>query len=161
MKIALVVALMLAMVPQQSRRDDSEEIFRDADITANNIENAITAHLAEPGFVPKKQDPELKVRCFDILTFKDGSIKLDWTRGQHARCRMENLRQGIHVLQSAEHPRGLDAIALPAAKSVWPKLRDIVCSQYPGVQYYDLDGFEQYCPEASANPIKPRQRPKG
>jgi hypothetical protein len=157
--VILSSILCLLGFSQQTKHEDSEEILRLADITANNIETAIGAHLGESDFQLKKQQPELQLRCFDILVFKNGSIKLDWTTGQHARCRMENLRQGIHALQSADHPRGLDAIALPSAKSLWPRLRNIVCYEYPGVQYYDLDGFEQYCPEAAAT-TSSQQRPK-
>ncbi len=156
--IFVIVAMLAAAFQLDAKQDNVEEILRQADIAANNIQSAITAHLAEPTFVLKKQKPELNLRCFDILAFKDGSIKLDWTVGQHARCRMEDLRQGIHELQSTDQPRGLDAIALPVSKSLWPKLRDIVCHEYPGIQYYDLDGFEQFCPEVSA--ISPTsQRP--
>jgi hypothetical protein len=59
---------------------------------------------------------------------------------------MEDLRQGIHVLQSADKPRGFDVIALAGARECWPKLRDTSCRETPGIRYYDLDGFEQYCP---------------
>jgi hypothetical protein len=59
---------------------------------------------------------------------------------------MEDLRQGVHALKSAEKPRGLDIVAVTGAREYWPKLRDISCHESPGVRYYDLDGVERFCP---------------
>jgi hypothetical protein len=49
-----------------------------------------------------------------MLVLKEGFL-FDWTPGQQARHLMEDLRQGIHILQSADKPRGIDVIALAGA----------------------------------------------
>jgi hypothetical protein len=118
------------------------------DIVANNIQTAILAHITEdPVFQVSKQSPEDPRNGPKILVKKDSSIAFDWTDGQHARYLMELLRQGIHALQASGNARGMDAIALAGGREYWPKLRDISCHDAPGTRYYDLDGFEAFCPE--------------
>lgn len=128
-----------------TRPPDSD--FVEATVAAHNIEEAKTEHITQdPSFRPNKQLPEEKRELPPPLIKRDGSFDFDWTPGQHARYLMEELRQGIHALQSAEKPGGLDGIALAGAREAWPKMRDISCRESPGIRYHDLDGLEQYCP---------------
>jgi hypothetical protein len=139
---ALLVPSLLA--PAQSATE--ADVLSRAQIVAGNIQEAITGHVTEDAnFQQNKQLPEDKQNEPKILVFKDGSFAFDWTPGQEARYLMEKLRQGLHILQSVEKPTGFDVIALAGAREYWPKLRDISCHENPGVRYYDLDGFEQYC----------------
>ena len=126
---------------------DTEEILRKGEIISKNIQTAFIEHITEDSnFRQEKQLPEDQQNHPKILVFKDGSWAFDWTPGQEARYLMEELRQGVHILQSVEKPRGLDVMVLSGAREYWPKLRDISCRENPGIRYYDLDGFEQYCP---------------
>ena len=124
----------------------SDEILSKADIVSKNLQTAISVHLqSDLTFrvttqAPADPQPEPK-----MLVMKDGTFRFSWTAGQHARYLMENLRQGIHALQSADKPFGLDAVALSGVREYWPKLKDISCHDSPGTRYYDLDGFEQFC----------------
>jgi hypothetical protein len=146
MRIAWALLLAGAVAFGQSR-ESSDEDFHLAEIAAHNIPEAITAHLADDAsFQMNKKQPEDKLPDPPILLRKDGSFSFDWTPSQHARHLMEDLRQGIHALQSAQQARGLDSIALDGARKIWPKMRDIFCRDNPDVQYYDLDGIKQYCP---------------
>lgn len=121
-------------------------ILSKGSVVANNIQTAIAGHLAlDPTFSMKKQQPEDKYPDPKMLVLKEGFL-FDWTPGQQARHLMEDLRQGIHILQSVDKPRGFDAMALAGAREYWPKLLDISCRETPGIRYYDLDSFEQYCP---------------
>jgi hypothetical protein len=150
-----VTALFLAssVVAQNKTPESVDETLMLGDIVATNIQTALSPHIALDGeFTLKKQEPADSVRDFAVLFYKDGTMAFDWTTGQHARYLMEELRQGIHELQSASKPRGLDVVALGGARDAWPKLRDIACKEYPGIRYYDLDGFERYC---AGNPPKP------
>ena len=132
------------------------QIFSDASTTetlnrgtivASNVDDALRDHLLEdPNFRLVKQLPEEKRELPKMLPLKDGSFIFDWTPGQQARYLMEGLRQGLHQLQSVEKLHGLDIPALAGAREYWPKLRDISCHESPGIRYYDLDGFKQYCP---------------
>jgi hypothetical protein len=134
----------------KSEAAKNEAILLKGEIVAGNIQTAFTSHiLDDPHFRQEKQLPEEEQNHPKILVFKDGSFVFDWTPGQHARYLMEELRQGIHILQSVEKPRGFDVIALAGAREYWPKLRDISCQENPGIRYYDLDGFEEYCPSNS------------
>lgn len=122
------------------------ETLRKSQIVAGNVQSAITEHITDdPTFADKKQLPEEPQTHPKVLTTKDGFL-FDWTPGQEARYLMEELRQGVHILQSVDRPRGFDVIALSGAREYWPKLRDISCHETPGIRYYDLDGFAQYCP---------------
>jgi len=122
--------------------------FINAAVAAHNIEEAITGHISnDPNFRLSKQLPEDKRQLPPPLIKKDGNFDFDWTVGQHARYLMEELRQGIHILQSSDKSSGLDGIALAGARESWPKMRDISCRESPGIRYYDLDGLERYCPE--------------
>ena len=123
------------------------EILRKGEIVAGNVQKAIELHVIDdPLFGSKKQLPEDKRAMPSILATKDG-ILMDWTPGQESRYLMEQLRQGIHALQSADKPRGFDVIALTGARELWPQLRDISCHETHGLKYYDLDGFQQFCPD--------------
>jgi hypothetical protein len=127
--------------------DSTEEVLRKSAVVAGNILTAITEHLeSDPDFRLSKQLPENKRYPPNLLYKRDGSFEFDQTPGQNARSLMEDMRQGVHELQSAEKARGLDGIALAGAREYWPKLRDISCRESPGTRYYDLDGQEQYCP---------------
>lgn len=133
---------------QKPLPESVEEILRKGEIVAKNIQTAITAHLTQdPDFKVSKQLPEDPHATPKMLVKRDGSFEFDWTPGQHARSLMEEIRQGIHVLQSSDKPRGLDVVALAGGREYWPKLRDISCHEQPGIQYYDLDGFSQFCPD--------------
>lgn len=135
---------------QKSGSTDTEDILLKGEIVAGNIQTALTSHiLDDPNFRQDKQQPVDEQNHPKILVFKDGSFEFDWTPGQHARSLMEELRQGIHILQSVDKPRGFDVIALAGAREYWPKLRDISCHENPAIRYYDLDGFEEYCPSNS------------
>lgn len=124
-----------------------EETLRKGEIVAHNVQTALTEHqMEDTSFQASKQLPEDKRDFPKMLVLKDNTILLDWTSGQEARYLMEELRQDIHALQSVEKPRGFDIIALTGAREFWPKLRDISCRETPGIRYYDLDGFAQYCP---------------
>jgi hypothetical protein len=137
-----------AISAQKTAPEPADAVFVDATIAAHNIEEAITEHItSDPSFHPTKQLPEDRRDFPPPLITKDGGFDFDWTLGQHARYLMEALRQGIHTLQSAVKPSGLDGIALAGARESWPKMRDISCHESPGIRYYDLDGFEQYCPK--------------
>lgn len=150
--ITMLIAGLVTVAPQygitqQTSKPDTEETLRKGQIVAGNIQTAITGHiLDDPSFRQNKQLPEDPQNHPRILTFKDGSFAFDWTPGQEARYLMEEMRQGIHILQSVDKPRGIDIIALTGAREYWPKLRDISCGENPGIRYYDLDGFDEYCP---------------
>jgi hypothetical protein len=147
--VLAAVGSQYGIAQQAIRTDnpDTAETLRKGQIVAGNIQTAITGHiLDDPGFRQNKQLPEDPQNHPKILVFKDGSFIFDWTPGQEARYLMEELRQGIHILQSVDKPHGMDIIALTGAREYWPKLRDISCGENPGIRYYDLDGFEEYCP---------------
>jgi len=131
----------------QSASESTEVILIHATVVDSNIQNALSEHLTlDPNFKASKQLPEDKRDFPPILFNKDNAIEFDWTPGQQARYLMEDIRQGLHQLQSVEKPTGMDGIALAGGREYWPKLRDISCHDKPGIRYYDLDGFEQYCP---------------
>ncbi|WP_433965134.1 hypothetical protein [Tunturiibacter gelidiferens] len=146
--LSLLIAGQLNFVrAQKSNILETSETLHKAEIVDGNLQTAITAHIKEdPHFHISKQLPEDKQNEAKMLFHKDGGFEFDWTAGQHARYLMEDLRQGIHALQSADKLRGLDTIALSGAREYWPKLRDISCHESPGTRYYDLDGMEQFCP---------------
>jgi hypothetical protein len=128
-------------------KDSVQDVLRRGEIVASNIQVAIISHLTEDAdFHPTKQEPEEKMYPANLLVFKDGTVKFDWTTGQEARHLIEEMRQGVHELHSALKPRGLDVVVFAGVKETWPSLRDIACAEFPGIRYYDLDGFEQYCP---------------
>jgi len=142
------VTVLMTNVCCHAQVASNSEILRIGHVVDNNIEEAIKAHIIEdPEFKRNAQLPEDKQNEPKMLFFKDGRLTFDWTSGQEARYLMEHLRQGIHALQSVDKPRGLDIVALTGAREYWPKLKDISCRENPGIRYYDLDGFEQYCPE--------------
>ncbi|MGP8271807.1 MAG: hypothetical protein ACLQLH_17220 [Terracidiphilus sp.] len=148
------LALALCCTPsatsdgQKPATEPSEAVFNGATIAAFHLQEAIDEHIAnDANFHPTKQMPEDKRELPPFLVKRDMVLNFDWTTGQHARYLMEELRQGIHQLQSAEKASGLDGVALAAARENWPKMRDVSCRESPGIRYYDLDGFEQYCPE--------------
>jgi hypothetical protein len=133
---------------QKPATELQDAVFIGATVAAQHIQEAISEHIAnDADFHLTKQLPEDKRPGPGILIKKDGSVSFDWTPGQRARDLMEELRQGIHQLQSVEKASGLDGIALSGARENWPKMRDISCHESPGIRYYDLDGFERYCPE--------------
>jgi hypothetical protein len=133
---------------QKPSQDPINEILTKGEIIAGNLVTAIHLHVAlDADFQLSKQLPEDKHDSPKILVKKDGTIVFDWTAGQQARYLMEELRQGIHALQASTKPRGLDEIALAGGREYWPKLRDISCHEQPGIRYYDLDGFTQFCPD--------------
>jgi hypothetical protein len=142
------LALLIQTQTQNSAPVSSREVLRTAQIVAGNIETAIRAHLTDdPDFQRRLQLPEDKQHEPKILVKKDGSFEFDWTPGQQARYLMEQMRQGIHALQSVSKPKGMDIIALTGVREYWPKLRDISCRENPGIRYYTLDGFEEFCPD--------------
>jgi hypothetical protein len=148
------IALFILLIPGvwcPAQNETETEVLKHGQIVADNIQTAIVAHITEDAnFRRDKQLPEDKQNEPKILYLKDGSFVFDWTPGQEARYLMETLRQGLHILQSVDKPKGLDIIALTGAREYWPKLRDISCHETPGIRYYDLDGFEQYCPAKQA-----------
>ena len=146
--LALCNAQTTSTGRQKPSLTTTDKALIDAQVAAQNIEQAIAGHFTDdPNFQWKKQLPEDKRDLPPPLIKRDGTFDFDWTLGQHARYLMETLRQGIHALQSVEKHVGLDGIALSGARESWPKMRDISCRESPGIRYYDLDGFEQYCPE--------------
>jgi hypothetical protein len=101
--------------------DNADEVLFRGDIVAGNIQTALGAHLAEdPRFRLMKQLPEDRQNDPKMVVKKDGSFYFDWTPGQHARYLMEEIRQGVHELQSAEKPQGLDIVALAGGREYWP-----------------------------------------
>jgi hypothetical protein len=113
----------------------------------NNVQTALQIHWKEdPHFKGQKQLPEDKQNPPKMLFLKDNSILFDWTPGQRARYLMEDLRQGIHELQSADKASGTDIVAVSTAREIWPELRDISCHENPGIRFYDLDGVPHFCP---------------
>ncbi len=152
-----VFILLVSISPTWAQDEPEAEVLRHGEIVADNIQTAITIHITEDeNFRRDKQMPEDKQNHPKALVFKDGSFVFDWTPGQQARYLMEELRQGLHILQSVDKPRGLDIVALTGARDYWPKLRDISCHENSGIRYYDLDGFEQFCPtkETGSKPSK-------
>jgi hypothetical protein len=150
-KVALVVCFCLLvgyrLVGQTTASETTEEVLRKGSIVSSNIQEAITEHLTlDHNFKVAKQLPEQRHELPPLLVYKNGDIDFDWTPGQQARFIMEDIRQGLHALQAAEKPTGFDVIALAGGREMWPKLRDISCREKPSLRYYDLDGFEQYCP---------------
>jgi len=124
------------------------EILDRAVVVSGNLETSILVLLSsDEHFRRTKQQPEERAELPVPVVYKDGTWEFDWTPGQEARYYMEGLRQEIHQLQGAEKAGGLAAF-LPAGREMWQKLRDIVCREYPGAQYFDLDGLENYCPDA-------------
>ena len=139
--------LALETVAGFAQKETDKDVLQLGFVVGNNIETAIATHVSEDAnFERKIQQPEDKRDLPKMLVYKDGSWAFDWTSGQEARYLMEALRQGIHALQAVDKPRGMDVVALTGAREYWPKLRDISCRENPGIRYYDLDGFEQYCP---------------
>ena len=133
--------------PQHTQAKEGDLTLADGDVASWNIEQAIEDHeTVDPTFHPVPQQPEIKRHSADVLVQKDGKIILDWTPRQHARYLMEEIRQGLHIIQSAPKPSVGDAFALEQGRRLWPKLRDISCRDAPNTMYYDLDGFERYCP---------------
>jgi hypothetical protein len=125
----------------------NDEVLTKSEIVSKNIQTAISVHLqTDPNFRVTNQSPTDPQPEPKMLEMKNGTFRFSWTEGQHARYLMESLRQGVHALQSADKPLGLDAVALSGAREFWPKLRDISCHEFPGSRYYGLDGFEQFCP---------------
>lgn len=148
MRLALALILVSVSLPAQSApKETTEEILTKGTIVVSNVDKAVQEHeMFDPDFQPLKQNPEDK-REFPVnLFYKNGDFAFDWTQGQRARYLMEDIRQGLHALRAAAKPRGFDAIAFAGGREYWPKLRDISCQESPGIRYYDLDGFEQYCP---------------
>jgi hypothetical protein len=140
-------ALAFASLIVHAQDETEADVLRHGQIVAGNIQTAIVGHLTEdPNFQRNKQLPEDRQNEPKLLYLKDGSFAFDWTPGQEARYLMEELRQGLHILQAVDKPKGFDIIALRGARDYWPKLRDISCRESPGIRYYDLDGFEQFCP---------------
>jgi hypothetical protein len=150
-RLKLFVALGIVCATtnaQEASRESVEDVLRKGEIVASNIQTAITTHLTfDSTFKVSKQLPEDPQPIPKILVKKDGSFEFDRTPGQHARSLMEEIRQGIHVLQSSDKPRGLDVVALAGGREYWPKLRDISCHESPGIRYFDLDGFTRFCPD--------------
>lgn len=152
-KPAWLLLLVVTVAYGQTQKADDEAIFA-ATTAAWNLDNGIAQHLAQdgPNFHPTKQQPEDNNASLpSLLLRKDGTAFDPATPGQQARELMEELRQGIHALQSAEKAEALDAMALDQGRASWLKMRDIFCRQYPDVRYYDLDGAERYCPAKSAS----------
>jgi hypothetical protein len=149
-RLKLLVALGIVCATGNAQKplpESVEEILRKGEIIAKNIQTAITSHLTQdPEFKVSKQLPEDPQPVPKILVKKDGSFEFDRTPGQHARSLMEEIRQGIHILQSSDKPHGLDVVALAGGREYWPKLRDISCHESPGIRYFDLDGFARFCP---------------
>jgi hypothetical protein len=143
----LSAAMYFPARAQVAAPDGTEEVLRKGSIVSSNIQTAINEHLAlDHSFRLTKQLPEMNHDLPPLLVYKNGDIEFDWTPGQQARFTMEDIRQGLHALQAAEKPTGFDVIALTGGREMWPKLRDVSCREKPGLRYYDLDGFEQYCP---------------
>jgi len=144
----LLTAWLAPLRGQNPAVESANDVLLRGEIVAGNMQTAITAHLTEdPSFHLSKQLPEDRTPLPRILVKKDGRFAFDWTPGQHARYLMEQIRQGIHSLQASANARGMDAVALAGGRECWPKLRDISCHDAPGTRYYDLDGFEEFCPE--------------
>jgi hypothetical protein len=145
--LPLLFVLSLHAFPQSSEVESVSDVLMRAQIVDHNIQTAISIHQQEDRtFTVKKQLPEDKQNEPKVLVMKNGDPVFDWTQGQEARYLMEDIRQGLHALQSVDKARGLDTVALSGGREYWPKLRDISCHYSPGIRYYDLDGFERYCP---------------
>jgi hypothetical protein len=124
--VATLFFVCLSDNAQQTTSDSTSEILSKGQTVAHNIQEAITEHTTEDEhFLLTKQLPEDKRDLPPPLVFKDGNFAFDWTPGQEARFLMEEIRQGIHALQSVEKPHGLDIIALAGGREYWPKLRDL------------------------------------
>lgn len=141
------VVFRFQVLGQTGKPESADEVLIKGEIVAGNIQTAILMHTTdEPDFKNAKQLPDDSRPLPKVLVLKNGDWYFDWTPGQHARYLMEELRQGLHAIQSVEKPRGIDIVALTGAREYWPKLRDISCRESPGTRYYDLDGFAQFCP---------------
>jgi hypothetical protein len=147
--VATIGLLCVSANAQSTTHETDSEVLQHGEIVAGNILTAIKMHLVDdPTFQVTKQIPEdARPDRPKILVKRDGKIVFDWTPGQEARYLMETIRQGLHAIQSSGKPRGIDAVALAGGREYWPKLRDISCHDAPSTRYYDLDGFEQYCPD--------------
>jgi hypothetical protein len=145
----LVAIFLIALSSQKNPEPDlTKDVLLKGSIVTGNIETAILAHVTDdPNFERRLQLPEDKQHEPKILVKKDGRFEFDWTPGQQARYLMEQMRQGLHALQSVSKPKGMDNIALTGVREYWPKLRDISCHENPGIRYYTLDGFEEFCPD--------------
>lgn len=143
----LLTLTSLQMCSQTPVSETTADVLRRGAIVAHNIQEAMDLHIEHGDSInTRKQLPEDKRDPPPPLIQKNGDWDFDWTAGQQARYLMEEIRQGIHVIRTAQQARGMDAVALAGAQEYWPKLRDISCRENPGIRYYDLDGFEQYCP---------------
>lgn len=146
--VAAIIQLVSLNAAAQKTEKSTTDVLAKAEIVAGNITTAIRTHIADdPEFQISKQLPEDKYAPPKILTKKDGTTIFDRTPGQQARSLMEDIRQGLHALQSSKKALGIDSIALAGGREYWPKLRDISCHDLPGIRYYDLDGFPQFCPD--------------
>jgi hypothetical protein len=146
-KTAVLILGAATLSSAQIISTDTKEILRKGEIVAGNIQRAVKMHTVDdPNFHPNKQLPEDKQNPPKMLVLKDGTLIFDTTPGQESRYLMEEIRQGVHALRSADKPSGLDLPALTGGQEFWPKLRDISCHENPGIRYFDLDGFEQFCP---------------
>ena len=111
--VIAVIQLVPLNAPAQKVEKSITDVLANAEIVAGNITTAITAHIADdPEFQIAKQLPEDKYAPPKILVRKDGTIIFDWTPGQQARSLMEDIRQGLHALQSSKKALGIDSIAL-------------------------------------------------
>ena len=146
-RFGLCILLAFRLRAQVIASDETVGVLRKGAIVDGNIQKAINRHITEDeNFRMSKQQPEDKRDFPAFLVHKNGDVDIDWSTGQCARYYMENIRQGLHALQSVDKPNGFDIIALTGGREYWPKLRDISCHENPGIRYFDLDGFEQYCP---------------
>ncbi|WP_231966707.1 hypothetical protein [Terriglobus roseus] len=142
----ITVVLSTCTHSQEPSVDMSQTLLKGA-IVAKNIQTAYVMKLTDdPSFRMEKQEPVQKLNEPNLLIFKDGSFRFDQTPAQQARALMEEMRQGIHILQAVSKPSGMQLIALTGAREYWPKMRDIFCNANPNARYYDLDGLEQFCP---------------
>jgi hypothetical protein len=133
-------------------KDVNESVWFDAEIAKGNLSMCILAHAMDRDVMSDPQQPEDKVELPPPVTTVDGILVWDWPASLHARSLMEQIRQGLHKLNSVSEPKGADSLAIDQARAVWPKLRDIYCRAVPSVGYHDLDGIQRYCP----GPNRPR-----
>jgi hypothetical protein len=143
--LLLIIAQSFSQTPKQKAVD---QVLFDADNACSNLLEALQQQEAEdPTFIWRKELPEDPQPAPQPIFFKDGHMELDWTAAQHARSSMECIRQALYGLKFAKQSLG-SMIGTPQAMESWPKLRDIACQGHPDSRYYNLDGVEQFCPDA-------------
>jgi hypothetical protein len=147
MKSTVIIStlFLFGLLGQQNK--DDEQVLTEGDLALSEVLDALSLHAEQPqSFVSVKPNVKEKVAEPGMIVFKNRSLTLEWTNGQHAHSLVENLRISIREL-AAQRSEGLDVMALDHANHIWPEVKIIYCHAYPGARYFDLAWHEQYCEE--------------